>query len=317
MERNEYITKSFELLNDPYSYKKIPKDLLTPLEKSIIDTSFSSYNTYKIKDAFEFANKINGFLLPLGYVLASFDVTLLFTNIPLELVVSILTTNYHLIKPNCTIPKVLLLKLITFLYNNTYFTFLNDFYVQIKGAPMGGAISPSLAEIAMNSLLHYCTREVDFQFPFTYQYVDDLICAVPANKINYTLNIFISYNTHLQFTVQTEKNNIVPFLDTNVSRHEGNTIRLYWYRKKTFSGRYVPFHSYHLDEQKINIIKGLKNRIERICHPSNYNKNIMLLYEILRKNHYPKMLLNKLLFQDMPTARTHQQQAIEREAIEL
>ncbi|XP_072384652.1 uncharacterized protein [Diabrotica undecimpunctata] len=148
---------------------------------------------------------------------------------------------------------------------------------------MGGAISPSLPEIAMKSLLHYCAREADFQFSFIYQYVDDLMCAARADKINYTLNIFNSYNTHLQFTVETEENNMVPFLDTNVTRHEDNTVRLDWYRKKTFSGRYVPFHSYHPDEQKINIIKGLKNRIKRICHPSNYNKNIKLLYAILKK----------------------------------
>ncbi|XP_072377775.1 uncharacterized protein [Diabrotica undecimpunctata] len=223
----------------------------------------------------------------------------------------------HLIEPNCTIPKVLFLKLITFLYNNTYFTFQNDFYVQIKRAPMGGAISPSLEEIVMNSLLHYYIQKVDFQFPFIYRYVDDVICAVPADKINYTLNIFNSYNTHLQFTVETEENNMVPFPDTNVTRHEDNTVRLDWYRKKTFSGRYVPFHSYHPDEQKINIIKGLKNRIKRIFHPSNYNKNIKLLNAILKKNHYPKMLLNKLLFQDMTTARTQQQQALEREPLKL
>ncbi|XP_072377716.1 uncharacterized protein [Diabrotica undecimpunctata] len=109
---------------------------------------------------------------------------------------------------------------------------------------------------------------------------------------------------------------MVPFLDTNVTRHEDNTVRLDWYRKKTFSGRYVPFHSYHPDEHQ-NIIKGLKIRIKRICHPSNYNKNIKLLYEILRKNHYPKMLLNKLLFQDMPTARTHQRQTLEGGPVEL
>ncbi|XP_072380778.1 uncharacterized protein [Diabrotica undecimpunctata] len=170
MDRKEYITKSVELLNDPHSYKKIPKDLTPSVERNtnllikqlhdeghittktnkgltnytgttptyyglpkihkegcplrpiiacknaptqslakylagIIDTSFSSYNTYKIKDSFEFANKTIEFLLPSGYILASFDVTSLFTNIPLELVVSILTTNYHLIDPNCQFPN--------------------------------------------------------------------------------------------------------------------------------------------------------------------------------------------------------------------
>ncbi|XP_072392395.1 uncharacterized protein [Diabrotica undecimpunctata] len=110
---------------------------------------------------------------------------------------------------------------------------------------------------------------------------------------------------------------MVPFLDTNVTRHENNTIRLDWYRNKTFSGRYVPFDSYYPDEQKINIIKGLKNRIKRIWYPFKYNKNIKLLYEIRRKNHYLKMPLNKLLDQDMPTARTHQRQTIEGESVEL
>uniref|UniRef100_A0A6P7HGF2 Uncharacterized protein LOC114348369 n=1 Tax=Diabrotica virgifera virgifera TaxID=50390 RepID=A0A6P7HGF2_DIAVI len=47
---------------------------------------------------------------------------------------------------------------------------------------------------------------------------------------------------------------------------------------------------------KINLILGLKNRINRLSHTSNINKGLMELKEILLENSYPIKLINKFLF---------------------
>ncbi|XP_060532131.1 uncharacterized protein LOC132705527 [Cylas formicarius] len=129
---------------------------------------------------------------------------------------------------------------------------------------MGGAASPVIAEIVMNKLLYYVIDRVSFEFPFIYQYVDDLLTAVPLNLIESTLEIFNSFHSDLTFTVETETDRSVPFLDTKVIRTSENLVILDWHRKVTSSGRYIPFTSYHPKKQKINMIVALTDRIKKL-----------------------------------------------------
>jgi hypothetical protein len=116
----------------------------------ILSKSFLTFNKFKIYDTFDFAEKINNFQLTEGFVLVSFDVVSMFTNIPLDLVLSILEEHFALVEPNTNIPLNVFLNVITYLYNNTFSCFNNTFYHQKKGLPMGGATSPIIAEIVMN-----------------------------------------------------------------------------------------------------------------------------------------------------------------------
>src|SRR3978361_367234 len=87
------------------------------------------------------------------------------------------------------------------------------------------------------------------------------------------------------------------FLDTRLIRKEEGVIILNWYQKPTNSGRYLNYMSFHEEKiNKINLILGLKNRIEKVCHHSLRIENLNKLYNILIENSYPKPLLKKLLF---------------------
>ncbi|XP_060525272.1 uncharacterized protein LOC132701408 [Cylas formicarius] len=145
-----------------------------PLAKfisQILYKSFSSFNKFRVKDSFEFAERINESILPSDFSLVSFDVVSLFTHIPLQLVVDIIEEHFDLVEPNCTLSKKEFLDTVTFLYNNTFFSFDGKFYQQVKGLPMGGAASPVIAEIVRNKLLYYVIDRVSFEFPFIYQYL--------------------------------------------------------------------------------------------------------------------------------------------------
>ncbi len=364
MDRDAYLEKSLELLNDAETYRLVAKDPISSVENScnnliktlknkefipsemakalttyngtcpkfyglpkvhkpdiplrpiiscigsstqplakfiseILYRSFSNFNKFKIFDTFDFSQKINNVQLPEGFVLVSFDVVSLFTNIPLDLVVSIIEEHFELLEPNTKIPCNVFVSTINYLYNNTFFCFNGLFYKQVKGLPMGGATSPILAEIVMNKLLYFVTNNSQFQFPFIYQYVDDLLTAVPADRVGETLDLFNSFNENLRFTVEEETELSVPFLDTRVVRTGENRVILDWYRKKSSSGRYIPFSSYHPLKQKINAILALKNRIQKIVHPTLLEKNLRLLKDILINNQYPPNLINKLLFSNV------------------
>ena len=147
----------------------------------------------------------------------------------------------------------------------------------------------------MSKLLKVSIQRLPFNLPFIYQYVDDLILSVPRGTSEEILSIFNSFNCHIQFTVEEEKENSVPFLDTKVIR-EGSTIILDWYQKPTSSGRYINFHSYHSFKMKTNVIMGLKKRILDICHPSKVKNALKRLCDQMMDNGYPRQLLHRLLY---------------------
>ena len=85
------------------------------------------------------------------------------------------------------------------------------------------------------------------------------------------------------FTIETEQNNKISFLDVNVIREHGKFITIV-YRKPTFSGVYTHFDSFFTDTYKIDMIYNLINRCFRICSSwSMFHQQLILLREILVK----------------------------------
>ena len=88
------------------------------------------------------------------YGVTSYDVTALFTSIPVPSAVDIIKKKLEQDAelPNRTImPADTILELLGFCLNNTYFVFHGTFYEQTKGAAMGSPISPIIANIFMEA----------------------------------------------------------------------------------------------------------------------------------------------------------------------
>lgn len=65
--------------------------------------------------------------------------------------------------------------------------------------------------------------------------------------------------------------------------------------KSTFSGRYLNFHSTHLESQKIETIIGIIDRMILLSHPSFCTKNLKYIVELLLLNNYPLDLIFRVL----------------------
>jgi len=96
---------------------------------------------------------------------------------------------------------------------------------------------------------------------------------LPRDKVSDVVSVFNSYHPRLNFTYETETDGCINFFDTTVIR-DGNRLLTNWYRKPTFSGRYVNYYSSHPIKYKINTIISLVDRA------------ILLSDNILRKQ-YP------------------------------
>ena len=136
-------------------------DLLSPLVP----------NDYSCKDTFSFVSQIKNANLSKKF-LVSYDVTSLFTNIPLQETIDIainLIFNHNL---NLNITKKELKKLFLFATSQTHFIFNSKIYNQIDGVAMGFHESKWLNEYNLNKPKFYL------------RYIDDILAALVTSKIH-------------------------------------------------------------------------------------------------------------------------------------
>lgn len=263
----------------------------------ILKKAYNIENDYYIGDSFQFARKINNMKIPENYVVISLDVVNLFGSISKSIIIKAITKNWETIKEHTNgLTKKGFIEMIEFILDNNYFSYKNEYYLQIFGCAMGSKLSPILAQYVMDYILDECLPKVPYQPAFLKKFVDDIILAVPNDGVESILDILNNFDPHIKFTVEKEENRSVPFLDTLVIRDIDNTIKLDWYRKPNAAGRYVHYRSNHSMSIKINFIKQMKNRINTICHEKFKYKNLKILENLLTDNDYPRGMVRKLLY---------------------
>ena len=160
---------------------------------------------------------------------------------------------------------------------------------------MGNCLSLIISDIIMSDLQNKLLPTLPYQIIFYKRYVDDILIAIPNDKLDLTLNIFNSYHPDLQFTLETEHNNYISFLDIKVIHMPDNSILTDWYLKPTHSGRYLNYYSVSPFQYKINVIKNLIHRSTHISSPQFHNKNLKIIKQFLLNNNYPSSLINKII----------------------
>ena len=73
------------------------------------------------------------------------------------------------------------------------------------------------------------------QLPFWKRYMDDTFTALPQEHIQNSIEPTI------QFTIETEVEGTLPFLDTRVTRHADGSLTTSVFREKTHTDRYFYF----------------------------------------------------------------------------
>ena len=118
------IVSSIDTFN--YNLTRFLCDLLSPLVP----------DDYSCKDAFSFVSQIKNANLSEKFLL-SYDVTSLFTNIPLQETIDIAINLIFSHNPNLNITRKELKKLFFLVTSQTHFMFNSKFYNQIDGVAMG------------------------------------------------------------------------------------------------------------------------------------------------------------------------------------
>ncbi|KAI4476864.1 hypothetical protein M0804_013191 [Polistes exclamans] len=98
-------------------------------------------------------------------------------------------------------------------------------------------------------------------------YVDDVITAIPKDRMDQTLKTFNSVNNRIQFTMKVENNGTLPFLDMNIIRNEDGVIVKNWYVKPTSSCRFKINSIYTKLKEKVDKLEqsNLVYKIPCVC----------------------------------------------------
>ncbi len=175
-----------------------------------------------------------------------------------------------------------IMQLLEFALKDCYFLWADGLYRQVSGLPMGGRLSPIIANIFMEQL-EYRALLSGITIPRLYlRYVDDIFIIWDSDRGNYLDFLEFLNNLHpdIRFMLEEEKEGSLAFLDVRVTRpgfsnenskHLKNTdkVQIAVYRKETHVDRYLNYRSAHPLSTKRKIVHGLWLRAMRLLkdHP--------------------------------------------------
>ena len=256
-------------------------------------------NEYCLNSTQQFTSSIQHLQFDHPIYLASFDVTSLYTNIPIDETIQIATeqlceedgTFVNLTKEELTYMLELSAKDNVFYFNNVL-------YKQIDGCAMGSPASGTYANIFMcyheQNWLTNCPPE--FKPLFYRRYADDTFVIFRSkHQVELFENYLNNQHHNIKFTHETETNNQLNFLDVTVT-HLNGSLSTHTYRKPTHTGLGTHYTSFIPHSFKINIIPTLLHRAYITCSSwANIDEEIKYLMKYFQQNGYPSNIIHRAI----------------------
>ena len=248
-------------------------------------------NQFNLRNTLDFSDCLSDVTLAEDEILVSYDVSSLFTQVPLE---ETIDYNIHKIYNENKLPKLasemLFKRLLLKVTQGTVFSFNNRLYKQIDGCGMGNPLSPVLANIFMAKL------EEEIVEPSAshlyHRYVDDCFSKRKKDQPDELLEKLNTYHPNINFTVEENPSH---FLDTKFRYKNGKFERSVY----TKPGK-IPTHwsSQIPKKWKRNAITGALHRAKRIS--TNLIQDIERIRTKFIKSGYPRNFVNNTIqsFQD-------------------
>ena len=222
--------------------------------------------------------------------MVSFDVKSLFTNVPVSEALEVTLQGLRegsALKDRTLLPPERITHLLELCLRTTYFTFRSEFFQQQDGAAMGSPVSPVVANIYMEMFEDQALSSAQNRPRMWKRYVDDTFCIMEKRHVKAFLVHLNSLRPSIQFTMEMEENNSLPFLDTLVKRGDGGMIDFGVYRKPTHTDRYLQYSSHHPCHVKRGMVSGLFHRARAITQGQNREREEEHLTQALQENGYP------------------------------
>ena len=195
----------------------------------------------------------------------SYDVTALFTSVPIPHVLKIIEeklANDKDLQQRTNMP----IKLWEFCLRSTYFVFQGQYYEQVEGAAIGSPLSPIVAYIFMENFEAKALQTAPHPTSLWKRFVGDTFVILETEHKEVFFNHINAIEEKIQFTAETTRaDESIPFLDTILTPKSDESLSTSIYRKPTHTNQYLQWDSHHGIANKYSVIKSLLHRAEDIC----------------------------------------------------
>ena len=221
-------------------------------------------SNHHIQNTMDFVDQIKEVKLKTEESMVSYDVTALFTSVPIPPVLKIIEEKLNEDKDllqRTSMNTRHIIRLLEFCLRSTYFVFQGQYYEQTEGAAMGSPLSPIIANIYME---HFETRALETApHPPTLwkRYVDDTFVIIETTYKDEFFQHINGIEQKIQFTTEiTRADGSLPFLDTLVTVQEDGSLSTSIYRKPMHTNQYLQWDSHHSIANKYSVINSLMHR---------------------------------------------------------
>ena len=207
----------------------------------------------------------------------SYDVSALFTSIPIEPAIKIIQKHLEDDKDlskrtSMTVKHIICLP--DFCLKNTYFSFQGRFYEQTEGAAMASSMSPLVANLFMEDLEIQAIRTSTTPPTLRKRFVDDTFTIIKKNNRDSFLQHLNSLHPNIKFTCEeVREDGSMSFLDILITPEEDGSLKTSVFRKTTHTDLYLQWDSHHTIPSKYSVAGTLYHRATTVC------SNLQLLQE--------------------------------------
>ena len=230
--------------------------------------------------------------------MASYDVESWFTNVPIDAAVQ--TAQQKLendpnLADHTTLTPAQIADLVTIVLRSAYFQYNGSIYEQKYGGAMGSPLSAVIANLYIESFEEQATTTSSYEPRIWKRYVDDTFTILDRENVDDFLQHLNNQQPSIRFTMETEKDNKLAFLDTAVLREPDGRLTTSVYRKPTHTDQYLAYDSHHSQSVKRGNFKCLHESAKRlVTKRSVISEEKKRLSSVLVSNGYPFSFLQKL-----------------------
>ena len=245
-----------------------------------------------------FVSTISSETIPDNEIMVSFEIESLCTNVPIDAAVK---TALQILEDDprfadrTTLTPAEIADLLNFVLRSTYFQYNGSIYEQLEGEAMGSPVSAVITNLYMESFEQQAINTSAYK-PRNWKHcVDDTFTILDRGNIDSFLQRLNNQQPSIRFTMETEKDYKLAFLDTAVSRQLDGRLTTSIYRKPTHTDQYLAYDSHHPYSVKHGIVKCLYERAKRlVTKPSVTSKEKKHLSSVLGSNGYPFSFFQKI-----------------------
>ena len=217
------------------SYSGIPLFNLSNYIDNVLKP-YTLLNKQHCKNSKEFSEFIQAHTIEEDEIMTSFDVEALYINVPTAdamVIIKELLENDETLSDWTPLSPKNVLDLLKFLTHTAFLFFNGTYYQQTERVAMGGPPSSIVAEIYMQATETTALTTTNNLPKVWEQHVNDVFSILLKSDLHFFFQHINSLHPKKNFTMETEQNSRLPFLNTLIQRNSDNTLSIRVYRKPT------------------------------------------------------------------------------------